>query len=69
MSIGGQLHLLSVTLDDVIAEATRWPMSAAQARRAALDTLERLEAALDAVAIPDRLASLVRERSAAMRVS
>lgn len=62
MRINARTTLAAVTLDDIVAEASRWNLSAVTARTAAVSTTESLIAALDATEVPEELAGTVRAR-------
>lgn len=64
MWIGARTDLGVVTLDDVVAEAARWPHPAARARAVAEQTCELLRGALadEAIAPDSPVARLVAER-------
>jgi serine/threonine-protein kinase HipA len=49
MTINGQIHLPSVTVDDLVAEARRWSADSDAARAIAIETAERLVAAAPSV--------------------
>lgn len=69
MRINARTTLATVTLDDIVAEASRWKLSAATARAAAVNTAEGLLAALDTTAVPDDLADTIRARVTDLLVS
>jgi serine/threonine-protein kinase HipA len=69
MRINARTTLAAVTLDDIVAEASRWNLSAGAARLAAVSTAEALVAALDATEVPEVLASTIRIRVAQLLTS
>lgn len=52
MSVNGRDVAPQVTLEDVVAEAASWPHERGRARRVAVDTLERLAAAVEGGVVP-----------------
>jgi serine/threonine-protein kinase HipA len=68
MAVNGHVELVSLTIDDVVAEAARWPFPPAVARDVATKTVRALQGALDLVAVPDGLANFVRNRASAFTV-
>ncbi len=69
MTINSKTTLAAVTLDDIVAEASRWNLAAARARSAATGTAEALLGALDPVGAPDDLAATIRGRASALLAS
>jgi serine/threonine-protein kinase HipA len=67
MFVNGRTTLGRVTLDDVVDEATRWPLAATTARAAAHETVEAILDHLDG--LPDRLVDAVTQRAGAFRSS
>ena len=65
MSIGGQVALPDVTLDDVVREAVAWHHPAERARAVAVETVEKALRAIDDERIPpdSEVARLVRARA------
>ncbi len=60
MTVNGAFDLGAITIDDLIAEAARWPMSTDAAERYVNQTVEAIVANLDI--LPDKLAALVQRR-------
>ena len=67
MFVNGRTTLSRVTLDDVVDEATRWPLAVTTARAAAHETVDAILDHLDG--LPDRLVDAVTQRAAAFRSS
>lgn len=63
MHINGVTVLSGVTLNDVIAEAKRWPLDPAVAEQAAVDVVTRARDMLDS--IPESLADVISVRAQA----
>jgi serine/threonine-protein kinase HipA len=65
MSIGGQVLLSDVTLDDIVREARLWRHPEDRARGVALSTIETVTEALERAEIPQNsaLARFVRRRA------
>lgn len=63
MSINAKTALSAVTLDDIAAEAARWPFPAPRARTTAAETTERLLEALDDHEVPATLEQMIRDRA------
>ncbi len=66
MTVNGQQRLESVTLDDIAAEALRWPWDPDLARAAAISTTEAVLEALESTGAPGQLVDLITYRSAAL---
>ncbi|MEK7292337.1 MAG: HipA domain-containing protein, partial [Actinomycetota bacterium] len=66
MSVSAKNNLLTITANDIVAEATHWPLSEKIARQTVIDILDRLTSALNAVPLPSELATLVRNRTKAL---
>lgn len=64
MTVGGRSSLASVTLDDIVAEATTWDHPADRARQVAVGTITTVSDALEAGALAEDspVRSLVRTR-------
>lgn len=65
MSVNGRFPIGRLTLEDIVAEATSWPLAREAAERAVEDTLNRVLAATRA-SIFDRLATVVVARCEAL---
>lgn len=63
MRVNSKVHLADVTLEDMVEEARRWPLSAEMARRAATRTAERTRDAAEAADVPEELRRLVQKRT------
>ena len=66
MSVAGRAELSAITLADVAAEAGRWGHSPARAERVARELVEAAREAIEHLPVPDRVATLVRERAASL---
>ena len=69
MTINSKPNLAAITLDDIVAEASRWNLGTARARSEATLTVEALLAALDTVEVPEDLATTIRGRSTELLAS
>jgi serine/threonine-protein kinase HipA len=65
LSVNDRFPLGRLTLDDVVAEAASWPFERDATRNAAVETLERLRTAADALD-SDELAALITSRCTAL---
>jgi serine/threonine-protein kinase HipA len=65
MTIGAQVMLSDVTIDDIVREARAWSLSEERARAAAIETSETVIDAIDRESIPpsSALAAFVRKRA------
>lgn len=63
MRINAKASLPAVTLDDIAAEAARWPLLEARAREIAVDTTKDVLVALDSRDVPERLGEIIRDRA------
>ena len=63
MRINAKAALSAVTLDDIAAEAARWPLTEGRAREIAADTTKNLLDALDSQDVPERLGEIIRDRA------
>lgn len=65
MTIGAQVMLADVTLDDILREAKAWSLSGERARATAIETIETVIDAIDRESIPpsSELAAFVRKRA------
>lgn len=61
--INAKVTLSAVTLDDIAAEAARWPLPQGRAREIAVDTTKNLLDALDGQDFPERLGEVIRDRA------
>jgi len=72
MDVRGQRRMSAITGPDLVAEAESWPLPPVRARRAVLDTLEKLERALIALdrdqhsGVPAHAWHIVRRRTQAL---
>ncbi len=56
-----------IRIDDIVAEARRWPFDARRTNDVAEETVEKVLSALDAEPVPEELAELVRTRATVLR--
>ncbi|KLR61962.1 HipA domain-containing protein [Actinobacteria bacterium IMCC26207] len=63
MSINGSSSLATTTIDDLVTEAARWPLSEARARAAATACASEILDTLNATAAPEALKELVNARA------
>jgi serine/threonine-protein kinase HipA len=61
--INAKTALPAVTLDDIAAEAARWPLPKGRAHQIAVDTTKNLLDALDSQDVPERLGEFIRNRA------
>ena len=62
MAINGRWALDQITVEDVVAEAAGWGLSANETRSAATDTAEKIAIAASSPAMPARFAEVVASR-------
>lgn len=62
MSISNKQDLNSITIQDIVDEASSWPLAASVAKQAAEGSLNKLASAIEHTEIPDELATVVQNR-------